>query len=528
MNSINYIQRHFLILMLVIITSIKALGQINVSQSNFTGLVVPKAMSSGSTTRLPILFRATISSLTANTTYRYYTQGAISSQIGTTNPGAGNPMFINSAGTTFTYSTAPSVTTAGGYETFTTDANGSYTGWFGFVYTSNANFTAGNVIYPTLTIANSSGTIVNRRALDLGITVYAFGTASTGCSFIQSTGSSATAKNFVALYENVSGTGRPVAVTCVENISAAIGSAITGYSTNAGAWNAIIPNNLSTGVRRIEQIDIASGSVVGCAVSSSGVWATGNINTVNATSGTTALAISSSDAPLNSCSSISVTGSVSALSTTSGTASSNSTFVVSASNLVNNLVITAPSGFEISSTSGGTSGFASNLTLTPGNNGSLANTTIHVRIAASTTLGTYSGNIVCSSSPATTRNVAIPASTVTNPTPVLSTLSPSSVTAGAASFTLTVDGSSFVSTSVINWNGAALSTTFVNSTQLTATVGSSLITNEGSVTVTVSTPSGGTSSSSNFTINPTVGGIIAVSGTLSSFTASISIMKFGR
>jgi hypothetical protein len=519
MNSINYIQRYFLILMLVIITSINALGQINLSQSNFTGLVVPKAMSSGSTTRLPILFRATVSSLTANTIYRYYTQGAISSQIGTTNPGAGNPMFINSAGTTFTYSTAPSVTTAGGYETFTTDANGSYTGWFGFVYTSNANFTAGNVIFPTLTIANSSGTIVNRRALDLGVTVYAFGTASTGCSFIQSTGTSATAKNFVALYENVSGTGRPVAVTCVENISAAIGSVITGYSTNAGAWNAIIPNNLSTGVRRIEQIDIASGSVVGCAVSSSGVWSTGNVNTVNTTSGTTAVAISSADAPLNSCSSITVTGSVSALSTTSGTASSNSTFVVSASNLVNNLVITAPSGFEISSTSGGTSGFASSLTLTPGNNGSLANTTIHVRIAASTTLGTYSGNIVCSSSPATTRNVAIPASTVTNPTPVLSTLSPSSVTAGAASFTLTVDGSSFVSTSVINWNGAALSTTFVNSTQLTATIGSSLITNEGSVTVTVSTPSGGTSSSSNFTINPTVGGIIAVSGTLTSFTS---------
>jgi hypothetical protein len=502
---------------MVIFTSLNALGQINVAQSNFTGLVVPKAMSSGSTTRLPVLFRATISSLNASTTYRYYTQGAIGTQIGTTNSGAGNPMFINSSGTTFTYSTAPSVTTAGGYETFTTDANGSYTGWFGFVYTNNANYTAGNVIYPTLTIANSSGTIVNRRALDLGITVYAFGTASANCSFIQSTGSSATAKNFVALYENTTGTGRPVAVTCVENISAAIGSVVTGYSTNAGAWNAIIPNNLTTGVKRIEQIDVASGSVVGCAVSSNGSWSTGNINTVNATSGTTAMAISSTDAPLNTCSSITVTGSVSALSTTSGTASSNSTFVVSASNLVNNLVITAPSGFEISSTSGGTSGFSSSLTLTPSNNGSLANTTIHVRIAASTTLGTYSGNIVCSSSPATTRNVAIPASTVTNPTPILTTLSPSSVTAGAASFTLTVDGSSFVSTSVINWNGATLSTTFVNSTQLTANVSSTLIANAGTVTVTVSTPSGGTSSTSNFTINPTAGGIIAVSGTLSTF-----------
>ena len=224
MNSSNFIRKHFLFLMMVIFTSLNALGQTNVTQSNFTGLVVPKSMASGGSTRLPVLFRATVSSLNANTTYRYYTQAATSAQIGTTNAGAGNPMLINSTGTTFTYSTTPGVTTAGGYETFTTDANGSYTGWFGFVYTTNANFTAGNVLYPTLTIANSSGTIVHRRALDLGITVYAFGTTSTGCSFIQSTGSSATAKNFVALYENTNGTGRPVAVTCVENISAAIGS----------------------------------------------------------------------------------------------------------------------------------------------------------------------------------------------------------------------------------------------------------------------------------------------------------------
>ena len=139
----------------MLVFTLQAKAQINVVQSNFTGVVVPKAMASGGTTRLPVIFRATLSSLTANTTYRYYTQAALSTQIGTTSVGAGNPMLISSNGATYTYSTGPSVTTAGGYETFTTDANGSYTGWFGFVNTSNANFTAGNVVYPTVTIANT-------------------------------------------------------------------------------------------------------------------------------------------------------------------------------------------------------------------------------------------------------------------------------------------------------------------------------------------------------------------------------------
>jgi hypothetical protein len=30
---------------------------------------------------------------------------------------------------------------------FTTDASGNYTGWFSFVNTGNARFTAGNVIF---------------------------------------------------------------------------------------------------------------------------------------------------------------------------------------------------------------------------------------------------------------------------------------------------------------------------------------------------------------------------------------------
>lgn len=250
----------------------------NVTQSNFTGVIVPQYMASGTSTRLPILFRATISGLTANTTYRYFVQGATNSNangasidFGTTNPGAGNPLLINTTGTTYTYTTSPAVTTAGNHETFTTNASGSYTGWFGFVNTGNGRFTAGNAVFPCMTIANTSGTVLFRRALDVSITVLTFSTSAgaNNGSFYQGTTTSATAKNTVALFDNVAGTGRPLFVSPVNAIGATIASTITNYSTTASAWNAIIPNNNANGVKAIVQYSIATGLGIGSNINAS-------------------------------------------------------------------------------------------------------------------------------------------------------------------------------------------------------------------------------------------------------------------
>lgn len=277
------------------------------TQSGFTGVIVPQYMASGTSTRLPVIFRATVSGLTPNTSYRYFINGATNAttgggsiDFGTTNPGAGNPLLVNSTGTSFIYSSSASISTAGNYETFTTDASGNYTGWFGFVNTGNARFTAGNIIYPTISIGNATGTLTYyRRALDQSMTVLSFATAANATSgtFIKST-SSAGAKNFVQLYENTTGTGRPLASTVVENIGLTIGSVVTGYATAAGSWNAIIPNQNANGVKRIEQRDITN-ALVGCATDADGSWAA--VNTVNPTGGTTALVISNADAPLNVC-----------------------------------------------------------------------------------------------------------------------------------------------------------------------------------------------------------------------------------
>jgi DNA/RNA endonuclease G (NUC1) len=93
-----------------------------------------------------------------------------------------------------------------------------------------------------------------------------------------------------------------------------------------------------------------------------------------------------------------------------------------------------------------------------------------------------------------------------NPVPVLSSISPASCTAGSSAFTLTVNGSSFISSSVVKWNGTALTTTYSSATKLTASVPAANVASAGSAAVTVfnTTPGGGTSSASTFTINSVV------------------------
>jgi hypothetical protein len=94
----------------------------------------------------------------------------------------------------------------------------------------------------------------------------------------------------------------------------------------------------------------------------------------------------------------------------------------------------------------------------------------------------------------------------TNPVPVLSSVSPNTAVAGGAGFTLTANGTGFVSGSTVNWNGAARATTFVSPVQLTAAIPAGDIASAGTaqVTVTSPTPGGGTSAAIAFVINPVV------------------------
>ena len=91
--------------------------------------------------------------------------------------------------------------------------------------------------------------------------------------------------------------------------------------------------------------------------------------------------------------------------------------------------------------------------------------------------------------------------TVSAATPTLSSISPAAATAGSGPVTLTATGSSFMSGSVLQVNGAARSTTFISSTQLSTILTTADLAAAGALSITVSTPGGGTSSALNFTVN---------------------------
>jgi FG-GAP-like repeat/Abnormal spindle-like microcephaly-assoc'd, ASPM-SPD-2-Hydin/Cep192 domain 4/HYDIN/CFA65/VesB-like, Ig-like domain len=90
-----------------------------------------------------------------------------------------------------------------------------------------------------------------------------------------------------------------------------------------------------------------------------------------------------------------------------------------------------------------------------------------------------------------------------NPVPFVNQpLVPSAVAPGGPDFTLTVNGTGFVNGATINWNGSPLATTFVSSSQLTATVPAANIAGSqtASITVTNPQPGGGTSNTVLFQV----------------------------
>lgn len=123
--------------------------------------------------------------------------------------------------------------------------------------------------------------------------------------------------------------------------------------------------------------------------------------------------------------------------------------------------------------------------------------------------------------------------TINNPAPAITNVTPNSTTAGSGDVAITVNGTGFVSTSKVRFNGADLATTFVSSTQLTATIPASSLTAVGAANITVfsPTPGGGTSGAASFAINnpaPTLSGLNPSSTTAggAGFTLAVNGTNF--
>ena len=98
----------------------------------------------------------------------------------------------------------------------------------------------------------------------------------------------------------------------------------------------------------------------------------------------------------------------------------------------------------------------------------------------------FAGNTTPMPDSGTLRPAARPADSP--PTPVITSVTPNSIIAGSPDTAITVAGTGFTSDSIVEWNGAALSTSLTYNNSLFATVPAADLTTAGSGSVTVDTP----------------------------------------
>jgi hypothetical protein len=270
-----------------------------------TTVILPQVMqgiSGTNSTRVPFAYRARVSGLLPNATYRFFNQVVTSSDAATVN-GAGNCIFVSESGN-FIRTTNPSLATPGAYRTFTTDAAGTFEGWFITEPTGNARFVPGNYLFMRIALNDGgAGTTVTMRlttADSVRVVKLDASTAdSTGTGLRGTSGSSP--KDFVFAYDNVNGAGRPIAGSFVEddgtantvanNYAAFYGNSVNGIN---GAFGMVVPNVLPNGIRRVERRSLTQGAVVSYAADADGIWPSG-ANTVNPSGGTTEIVLTASD-----------------------------------------------------------------------------------------------------------------------------------------------------------------------------------------------------------------------------------------
>jgi subtilisin len=201
---------------------------------------------------------------------------------------------------------------------------------------------------------------------------------------------------------------------------------------------------------------------------------------------------------------------------------------------------TAPTGSNVTVTlTGGLGGPADWLTLAPTN---APNTTYlqYVYVGAGVfdrtwttampaTPGTYEFRLFLNGG--YTRGATSPPITVVpgpNPVPVLTSTLPVSAPAGAAALSLTINGSGFVGSSIVRWNGADRVTTFVSSTQLRAAIPAADLAAPGTAQISVFNPApgGGLSATKPFAIVNSAP-VLTVSATTAQPGASVTVTLTG-
>ncbi len=268
------------------------------AQITVTTAFVPTRMEGKNGTnndRLPIWFWAELTGLTPNATYRYYTSmDSINAAVSSN--GAGNPYLINMVSGTVRRTANASMSNSAGHDSLVADSTGFYAGWFGVEPTGNGRYKPNNILVPQIMLNNGAGgiSIATRvRMIAYPVKIIKFGSSSAdslGSAIYDSL--DAQPKNFIAIYDNVTATGRPINIAMVEsdglNVTAVTQIASfyrNNVDTMAMHWGAIIPNDLANGVRALEERAFTTGLPIDTVTDADGWWCSG-VNTVNMATGT--------------------------------------------------------------------------------------------------------------------------------------------------------------------------------------------------------------------------------------------------
>ncbi|MBU3678316.1 MAG: hypothetical protein FGM32_01750 [Candidatus Kapabacteria bacterium] len=223
---------------------------------------------------IPVFARVTFTNLTPNTTYRYNTGLALDQIL--TSTGGGFNIHYNANDNTYFYAAGKSLTNAGEFSTFSTlPGQTTKTIWINLVSSTNAAFQELGTIWWRVALGDNNGNLINRYQLAQTSTPLRTGVLSTQATGIVDDNSQLSEKNYVLLYDNTAGTGRPLTVALVQRQGTLVAGAETFYASrqnSASSWATFIPNTLATGVRRIEERDAITGNIVNAIISTDGRW----------------------------------------------------------------------------------------------------------------------------------------------------------------------------------------------------------------------------------------------------------------
>lgn len=251
-----------------------------------TELIVPRFMKSlSSTLRVPIWALVELSDLQPNTVYRYFAGGDTAQT--STGVGAGITLFYDALRDTFYYNSLRSLTTPGQHSVFRTGPGQTRARlWLNLIPSTNIRFSEGRTIYWLLFLGDSTGALIRRFTGTLSMVTLDFGSEPNRATGLTDRGSCISPRRILCFYDTEDGSGRPLVTAMVQDEGIQLPGGAPFYAaldSVSGAWATLIPNNLPTGVRRIEERRFEDGELVHYWTSSDGRWL--EVSTVNPSGG---------------------------------------------------------------------------------------------------------------------------------------------------------------------------------------------------------------------------------------------------